>query len=245
VKGASLNAIVLVSAGIVATGLGFLFLESVVNATCTPITATLIKCTDTGTLGELASYLAISGSALLMTGVWETGIGRKRVVREGAWMVIATGATILGVGLFVTRPLFVGPSTLAFETGYYFGLLGGALLLGGLAKLQAGVKTVTNIKQPLNFMLASNVKSVTLIALGVFFVLTAFWLNPVPQPCGTMANGVFIGCGGDFIDPTTTLVVQALNFLGVIVFATAAGMFLASFYLSRENPRSGRHTLPE
>jgi hypothetical protein len=80
--------------------------------------------------------MATAGSALLTMGVWRTRIGSRRIVSDGKGLVIAIGLTILALGF--ASSILPFPSTTSAEIGYFFGLLGSALLIGGMIKMRVG-----------------------------------------------------------------------------------------------------------
>ncbi len=140
---ASLNGIVLAFAGAaVVAGLGFLLLISQGPGTCPMVAGTGVNCAMPRGFSALAYYMATAGSALLTVGVWGIGIGRGRIVTDGSGLVIAIGLTVLALGFFASSSLPF-PSTPSAEIGYVFGLLGGALLMGGMVKMRVGETRVS------------------------------------------------------------------------------------------------------
>jgi len=85
----------------------------------------------------LAYYLGTAGGALLLMGIWQARIGRKRIVTEGGWLVSSMGMTLLALGFFGSS-LLPFPTTTSAEIGYALGLLGSALMIGGMVKMSAG-----------------------------------------------------------------------------------------------------------
>jgi hypothetical protein len=142
VNSASLNGIVLAFTGMVVAGLGFLPLATPAGINpCDFIvgSGSGVICAEQRGLVAIGYYLAVAGSALATIGVWQAGIGRGRIVREGSWLVIAIGAIVLVLGFlaFATLPY---ASVTSAAIGYFFGLLGSVLLIGGMIKLEFGVE---------------------------------------------------------------------------------------------------------
>ena len=140
----SLNGIVLAFAGAVAASVGFILLASVSGGEgpCWALPISVSNCVSPIALSHQAYYFAVTGSALITIGVWESGIGRERIVPEGAILVLVTGLVVLGLGfLAISLP---NVSFFAAEIGYVFGLLGGAMMIGGVAKLQSGQERISN-----------------------------------------------------------------------------------------------------
>jgi hypothetical protein len=81
-------------------------------------------------------YFATVGSALLAIGVWQTGIGSEKIVADGAGFVVTIGLIVSALGYFAAS-VPPAPSTISAAIGYFFGLIGGCLLMMGLVKLQA------------------------------------------------------------------------------------------------------------
>ena len=88
-------------------------------------------------LAEAAYFLASVGGALVAVGVWQTGIWRKRIRAEGAGLVIAVGTAVSTLG-FLASNLLPQVSTTSAEIGFFLGMVGGALLTGGVVKIRVG-----------------------------------------------------------------------------------------------------------
>ncbi len=145
---AGLNGIVLAFAGVVVAGLGFLFLVSQGPGPCPLVVGTGVICYSTMPRGfsALAYYLATAGSSLLTVGVWRIGIGRERIVTDGSGFVISIGLTVLALGFFASS-ILPFPSATSVEIGYFLGLLGSGLLIGGMVKMRVGEKRVPGVVQ--------------------------------------------------------------------------------------------------
>ena len=129
--------------GTIVAGLGFMFLISQGIGACPMVAGAGVSCTIPQEFEGLAFYLATAGSAILILGVWRTGIGKERIVSDGTGLVMAIGLTVWALGLFVSSILpFV--SVTSAGIGYVFGLLGGALLMGGMVKMRAGLRRVSS-----------------------------------------------------------------------------------------------------
>jgi len=135
-KGTSLNAITLVFAGVFFALVGFIVLASLAEniGSCWSGLLAVAGCWNPRQVSVPAFYFAVAGSALVTIGVWESGIGRSKLVAEGAGLVLGTGSAILALGFYVASLPAV--SFIAGELGYFFGLGSGGLLIWGLAKLQ-------------------------------------------------------------------------------------------------------------
>ncbi len=133
----SLNGIVLAFTGMVVAGLGFLPLSTLAgtNACNFIVAGTNVICAEPRGIVAAGYYLATAGSALATIGVWQARIGKGRIVRDGSWLVIAIGLIVLVLGFlaFSTLPF---PSVMSAAIGYFFGLLGSALLMGGIVKMR-------------------------------------------------------------------------------------------------------------
>ena len=96
-----------------------------------------VVCTMPTGLAEAAYFLASVGGALVAVGVWQTGIWRKRIRAEGARLVIAVGTAVSTLG-FLASNLLPQVSTNSAEIGFFLGIVGGALLTGGVVKISVG-----------------------------------------------------------------------------------------------------------
>ncbi len=96
-----------------------------------------VVCTMPRGLAEAAYFLASVGGALVAVGVWQTGIWRKRIRAEGAGLVIAVGTAVSTLG-FLASNLLPQVSTTSAEIGFFLGMVGGALLTGGVVKIRVG-----------------------------------------------------------------------------------------------------------
>ena len=121
------------SAGVLLMVLGGIFLTQ----TCEyyfqgsiSIFSTGLVCTMPRGLAEAAYFLASAGGALVVIGVWQAGIGRKRIRAEGAWLVIAVGLVVSTL-VFVASNILPQVSITSAEIGYFLGVVGAALLVGG------------------------------------------------------------------------------------------------------------------
>jgi hypothetical protein len=127
--------IVLAFTGMLASILGFAFWYEGAYS-CASVIGTNVVCTEPRAAAILPFYLATAGSSLLSLGIWRTGLGKHRIVVEGRRLVTSIGLITLASGLYLCA-LLPYPSTTAAGLGYFFGLLGGALLMGGLVKMNA------------------------------------------------------------------------------------------------------------
>jgi len=152
VNSSSLNGIVLVFTGIVIAGLGFLPISlaslSLAGNACYLIVGSS-TCAESRGIVAIGYYQAIAGSALATIGVWQTGIARGRIVREGSSLVIAIGLIILLLGFLAFSTLPSATSVGYFfengaAIGYFFGLLGSMLLMWGMVKMRMGESRVSS-----------------------------------------------------------------------------------------------------
>lgn len=126
----------LCSTGAYLIALGFILLAQ----PCGPenLNPTVLNCAVPYSLTETTFFLASLGSLLVVTGVWQLGIGRKRIVAEGAWLVIAVGVAVSILGFLSSKNSSPGVSTGSGEIGIILGLAGTALLAGGVIKVRVG-----------------------------------------------------------------------------------------------------------
>jgi hypothetical protein len=138
VKSEALDGIVLIFSGVITSLLPTFFSGSLGASTC-PLFAitTFVSCVEPTGIAVFVYYLATAGGALLMMGVWRVGIGRNRIVRDGGWLVSSIGATVLALGFFASS-LYGFPTSTSAQIGYFFGLLGSALMIGGIVKMNLG-----------------------------------------------------------------------------------------------------------
>jgi len=119
------------SAGAYLIVLGFILLAQPCGAES--LNPTWLVCAVPNSLTATTYFLASLGSVLVVTGVWQAGIGRKKIVAEGAWLVIAVGAAVSTLGFLGSNSLPL-VSTSAGEIGMILGMAGSALLAGGVIK---------------------------------------------------------------------------------------------------------------
>ena len=109
------------------------------------VVETALRCDEPSSVPAVAFYAAVAGSALVTIGVWKTGFGERRIVREGSALVFSIGLIVLGLGAFaltIADAFASGFLPYTFTSsaliGYLFGLIGAALMIGGLVKNAAG-----------------------------------------------------------------------------------------------------------
>ncbi len=91
-------------------------------------------CGSPTSLTETTYFLASMGGLLVVTGVWNAGIGRKKIVAEGGWLVIGVGAAVSTLGFLFSNAV---PEAWG-EIGIFLGLTGSALVAYGLIKVTVG-----------------------------------------------------------------------------------------------------------
>lgn len=101
---------------------------------CVPIYS---ACNVPRETSELAYFLAMLGTALVVWGIQQAGIGRERIRAEGGSLVVAVGVIISTLGFLAINLLPLISSTLA-DIGFSLGVVGAALLAFGLAKSIGG-----------------------------------------------------------------------------------------------------------
>jgi hypothetical protein len=82
---------------------------------------------------EIAYFFASLGGAVVVKGVWKAGVGRKKIVADDPWLVIAVGVVVSTVG-FLGSSVFSEVSAVWGEIGIFLGLVGGALVAFGFIK---------------------------------------------------------------------------------------------------------------
>ncbi len=100
-----------------------------------------VVCTMSRGLAEAAYLLASVGGALVVVGVWQAGIW-KRIRAEGAGLVLAVGTAVSTLG-FLASNLLPLVSTTSAEIGFFLGVVGSALLTGGVVKMSVGQKRLS------------------------------------------------------------------------------------------------------
>lgn len=130
-----LRGLVLSSAGSFVAALGVTLLTQPCGLVS--LAPTGVVCTMPRGLAEAAYFSASVGGALVAVGVWQTGIWRKRIRAEGAWLVIAVGTAVSTLG-FLASNLLPQVSATSAEIGFFLGMVGGAFLTGGVVKIRVG-----------------------------------------------------------------------------------------------------------
>src|SRR5919109_4428086 len=128
VKSSTPNGMVLVFVGVFLALVGFVALASLSegNGPCWEPVFTLSSCRNIPQVSVTAFYLALAGSALSTVGVWESGIGRSRIVMEGAAFVLVIGSVLITLGFYIVS--LPNVSFLEGQICYFCGLLGGSML---------------------------------------------------------------------------------------------------------------------
>ncbi len=133
-----IRGLVLCSAGAYLIALGFTLLAQPCGVeSLSPTAPTALVCALSKAVTETTYFLASLGSLFVVTGVWQAGIGRKKIVAEGAWVVIAVGAVVSTLG-FLASNIAPDVSTASGEIGIILGMTGSALLAGGVFKASVG-----------------------------------------------------------------------------------------------------------
>ena len=122
--------ILLSSAGTLAILVGGL----VLSRACGPVYSV---CDFPREISEAAYFLAMLGTALVVKGVQQAGIGRNKIRAEGGGLVVAAGAIISTIG-FMTANILPLVSLNSAEIGFSLGAVGTALVAFGLVKLDGG-----------------------------------------------------------------------------------------------------------
>ncbi len=104
----------LCSAGACLVALGFTLLAQPCGAES--LNPTALICAVPKAITETTYYIASLGSVLVVIGAWQAGVGRKKIVAEGVWLVIAVGAAISTIG-FVISNILPWVSTASGEIG--------------------------------------------------------------------------------------------------------------------------------
>jgi len=134
-----LRGILFSSAGALAVAFGgVITLQSCFEPPLAPLYLSGSGCTLSNGVADSAYFLGAVGGALAAIGVWEAGIGRKRVRAEGGGLVVAIGAVISALGFSISNVVHFGsafPMT-ATEIGLSLGVVGSIILVFGALKLR-------------------------------------------------------------------------------------------------------------
>jgi len=144
---------------------------------------------------ELVYFLAMLGTALVVMGIQQAGIGKRRIRAEGGALIIAVGVVFSTLG-FLFANLLPLVSITSAEFGFSLAAIGTALFSFGLVKLSGGQINLSTNHSPYQPAQWHPNDTSAIIAITSIVVVSVLLIGLLSYQSGLCACGLVLPPGG-------------------------------------------------